>query len=804
MRKNGNISKIITSILGIVASLIMILPQIQTLNLFSIKIILILIFAIILIILFNVFKKNHDIRSLLKERGKIPILDSCFKYQNLNIYQCTKDLKKNNKVKEKYIICKLLKKKHKIVVIYGDAGFGKTTLLKYLYSTIAKKSSKKIAPLIIPYLLYLSEYNHLEEDFNINKIEKNIYFVKDKTLRHLFFLDGFNEITYSNLEIVINTIERIFKKDNFSIVISTRPALFNYKFSTLFRSMEKFYYVIENWDKNQVSKYLLSQGIPRKKSIKMPEKTLKFFQTPFIAYLFISRIENKILVNSITIFKIIEDYIENIINPSFLEEKPEGYQNYNVNTIYRTVTSGQKLKVLSKLAYVNNNNTLIFSIEILTQILKELLLNTDIINDFILEMHNSGLFLSIDKESYKYRHQILQEYLCSKWVICNREFLPENISSNQFWRDIPQYMFEYFNINEQEIFINNFIEKKDFLTATKLVKHFKGSNVKKIRKKIAAKIISSIERFDSDEKLDEVLNILKDEAEEILIQRIRDADCSIIAPEEYPIGIKFTKEEEQELDSKWRSLGRAISSLTYINSNKAIGVLFEKVSLINSNHLKYHILEYIITTNTHFFFTDVSKNMKIVKIIKIMWVTTDPIISTYSLLIFFKIFKLPFVIVRKRMWNRLFEFIKCKSDLTNSLYYLRNFWNRNHGIECLSIILTKKNYIIYEKLIIDILEKEEKFKYSNSKPFYHAIFKSILKSVYYIEKNKIGYDIIFKKICYSYRISKSDWALKFIDSIFKEMDRIRLEELAKDKNINFRINGLVKHHIDYFKSIDVN
>jgi hypothetical protein len=107
---------------------------------------------------------------------------------------------------------------NKKLVILGDPGFGKTTLLNYLAFEYAKDESKPI-----PILLELKNYRHR---YSLEVYIKNyttIDIQRHKEENFIFLLDGFNELSYEEQsELYIDIDKLVFDFPESSFIISSR------------------------------------------------------------------------------------------------------------------------------------------------------------------------------------------------------------------------------------------------------------------------------------------------------------------------------------------------------------------------------------------------------------------------------------------------------------------------------------------------------------------------------------------------------------------------------------------------------
>lgn len=119
-------------------------------------------------------------------------------------------------------------KKGKYLTIMGDAGSGKSTLIKHLFLNCIKE--KYAVPFLLE-LRYLNDYNGSIENFILEKIFENEigenYRIVNRMLdsgKFVFFLDGYDEINTNMKEKVVKSIDDFITKypDN-KYILTSRP-----------------------------------------------------------------------------------------------------------------------------------------------------------------------------------------------------------------------------------------------------------------------------------------------------------------------------------------------------------------------------------------------------------------------------------------------------------------------------------------------------------------------------------------------------------------------------------------------------
>jgi predicted NACHT family NTPase len=159
-------------------------------------------------------------------------------YQPLFIRKCGKNNKKNEiyrhiaKIKDKRIATESIEKlfeKNQFVTLIGNAGSGKSTIVKYLFLNSIDSNFK--IPIKVE-LRYLNDYSGTVIDFIQEKVFKlNRLASADKIIERLmksgdfvFFLDGYDEITSSKKEKITKEIDdlvKLYNKNNY--LLTSRP-----------------------------------------------------------------------------------------------------------------------------------------------------------------------------------------------------------------------------------------------------------------------------------------------------------------------------------------------------------------------------------------------------------------------------------------------------------------------------------------------------------------------------------------------------------------------------------------------------
>jgi len=379
--------------------------------------------------------------------------------------------------------------------------------------------------------------------------------------------------------------------------------------------------------------------------------------------------------------------------------------------------------------------------------------------------------------------------------------MPENPSSDPYWKDVPVYMFNLLDSDaEKEHFIQKLMEASDFHTIAIILNKFPSKNYENYKKEIMDRIIFSFKQFDSYAWSDEVVRLLLPYSEEILLSEIKKINKDTVAPEELDFNIEITSKDEKHFDENWRVIGRSIPFIAKPNS--LLKTLLVCSSVIRSDHLKYHILEYILESNALNKFRSKINSFKLTN--RLAKNSKNEVINLYQLYIYLKAIGfnkkvIPFI--SKNKWNSTLKYVKDHCDNSHTTLYLRNFWIRNHGIECLSNYLEKSNYNRFSEIVINILKLEECFFYHDYKPFYFAIHKSILISLNKLDIRNVNIKEIIRNLLRSKRLANSRWAIKHLKTLIYRYDRCDLnflDSLDNDNSISQEIKNIIKQRKEFF------
>lgn len=386
------------------------------------------------------FKRNYYTKTLLHRSEPIELTEF---YQPLYIANQPDTTKMSKKVKKipTEDISKLFKKSNYITLI-GNAGSGKSTIVKYLFINAVQTSYK--IPIKIE-LRYFNEYKYSFTDYIYDEIFlfHKLGFTNQIIERLLgedsfvFFLDGYDEISSNKKEQVTQEIDKFvsrFSKNKF--LITSRPYT-NIDTLPFFSN-----YVVCNLDDKEIFSFVKKQISNSEKEL--AEKIIKainqidnrsyrtFLSNPLLLSMFIltfqsySEIPKKRSDFYKQVFDTLYSVHDSVSKLSFVREKISGLPKEGFEDI---------LRLFSFISFFEEK--FIFQEEYLYQklnIIKEKKKNLEFDNDHLVEDLQVAIGI-LNKEGldYTFPHRSLQEYFSANYIsnlsYQNKELIFKKIKS---------------------------------------------------------------------------------------------------------------------------------------------------------------------------------------------------------------------------------------------------------------------------------------------------------------------------------------------------------------------------------------
>ena len=371
----------------------------------------------------NEFKKNYFTKTLLHRSEPIKLTDF---YQPLHIAN-QKDYRKFSHKPKKIPsedISKLFNKSNYITLI-GNAGSGKSTIVKYLFIDAVQKGYK--IPIKIE-LRYLNEYKHTFTDYIFNDIFlfHKLGFTTPIIERLLggdsfvFFFDGYDEISSEKKEQVTQEIDRFVSRfSNNKFLITSRPYT-NIDTLPLFSN-----YIVCDLDEKEIPAFVKKQISDNEKELaekiikaisKIDNRSYKtFLSNPLLLSMFIltfqsySEIPKKRSDFYRQVFDTLYSVHDSVSKLSYVREKISGLPKDGFEDI---------LRLFSFISFFEEK--FIFQLEYLEQKLntiKEKKKNLKFNNDSLIEDLQVAIGI-LNKEGldYTFPHRSLQEYFAANYI----------------------------------------------------------------------------------------------------------------------------------------------------------------------------------------------------------------------------------------------------------------------------------------------------------------------------------------------------------------------------------------------------
>ncbi|WP_157724117.1 NACHT domain-containing protein [Winogradskyella sediminis] len=369
------------------------------------------------------FKRNYFTKTLLHRSEPIKLTDF---YQPLHIAN-QKDYRKfSHKLKKISTedISKLFKKSNYITLI-GNAGSGKSTIVKYLFINAVQQGYK--IPIKIE-LRYLNEYKHSFTDYIFNEIFlfHKLGFTTPIIERLLggdsfvFFFDGYDEISSDKKEQVTQEIDKFVSRfPNNNFLITSRPYT-NIDTLPLFSN-----YIVCDLDEKEIPAFVKKQISDNEEELS--EKIIKaiskidnrsyrtFLSNPLLLSMFIltfqsySEIPKKRSDFYRQVFDTLYSVHDSVSKLSYVREKISGLPKDGFEDI---------LRLFSFISFFEEK--FIFQLEYLEQklnIIKEKKKNLKFSNDNLIEDLQVAIGI-LNKEGldYTFPHRSLQEYFAANYI----------------------------------------------------------------------------------------------------------------------------------------------------------------------------------------------------------------------------------------------------------------------------------------------------------------------------------------------------------------------------------------------------
>jgi len=492
-------------------------------------------------------------------------------------------------------------------VLFGEAGVGKTTTCKWLCQQMAEGwSSQRVVPVYVP----LGEIDP-DGDFQtildrqidgetFNELAHDVQYEDGKLL---LFLDGLNELAPDMLERVLVWSHKVASSRQAMLVLTSRPVV---DAKTIWPAEDIRFFEIQRWTEQQLERYFEKN---RRSSLlrRVPAEVRHSLRLPLLAFLILRRLDWDEPVPSL---HTVSDVFAYILD-QFLATDVEAQKSQIISGDYDTLRSRYKI-ALQKLAYLMTQKRVVQTEgELFESILDEH--EKELFRPLLAHLVNSGLLrctnttVAIDPAAslkelrrlkISFLHQALQEYLTAQWLLSPYAVqLPQDVSHDAFWRDVPIYMIKSFgSAKQQGDFALKFLAgEPDYLTSARLAaeisdigsqKFVQNEVIKGLLENISAQGLYpyAIEAFDAlgNPGIEALRSCLTDQA----------ALTNVFAKFEAHLIRRSIKKSDE---IAWRPLGRSVYLLGELADFWLAEHLNKQLPSICSLHLLYHIGEALLT-----------------------------------------------------------------------------------------------------------------------------------------------------------------------------------------------------------------
>jgi len=434
----------------------------------------------------NYYKKHFNKILLLNNTKKE--FDDIYKYLKIIKY------KEDNKKEEIIQVNQFFTSSTKILV-YGEAGIGKTTLCKYIINNYLNgKFNEKYKYLIYIALRYWKSDglkgairdNYFSLDINsesINLPENN---------KTIYIFDGLDELEEDAKIKLYKEIE-CYKIKNYlvtsryllnnELIFEQKYKIIGYTTDSIQKYVKKFFY-----NNNLKYKTLINY-------IKKYPKINNIVHIPLLLEIICIIWDEKPEKNRIiTLKNLYENLIEKILK--------DFYEYKNNTKIYSVINRIKIIELLSKIAYYSNKSKkFIFDFEFLYELYKNKILYKDELNFFSETLIESGLLKVIRRKSkdilessFEFLHLSIQEFFVAKYI--------DSLGFEESKKIIERYI----NTRRYQDIILLYIDFQSLKEQTKLFDYFVGLHIydEVFKYSILVKIFSKLDKNEQNIKLKEI------------------------------------------------------------------------------------------------------------------------------------------------------------------------------------------------------------------------------------------------------------------------------------------------------------
>lgn len=309
------------------------------------------------------------------------------------------------------------------VTIIGDAGSGKSTLVKHLFLNSIKE--KFAIPVLIE-LRYLNGTNGHLEEYICDQLFENKLSANEKILERLFekgkfvfFLDGFDELNSDIRNHVIKGLNDFMSKyDENKFIVTSRP-FSNIENLSIFRNLN-----VKKLDKNDINNFIDLQLKTEKELAEKIKASLKESKSSYIQSFLANPLLLTLYILTFQTYAEIPDkkyiFYRRVINALFSEHDSKtklGYVREKLSQLNQEQFE-EILKAFSYLSYFEEHFD--FDFDYLNNALKKIKQRKKDIDfdssKFITDMKSAIALWTEDNGNYSFAHRSLQEYFAAAFI----------------------------------------------------------------------------------------------------------------------------------------------------------------------------------------------------------------------------------------------------------------------------------------------------------------------------------------------------------------------------------------------------
>jgi hypothetical protein len=663
-------------------------------------------------------------------------------------------------------------------LLLGEAGIGKTTLCKHIAYRLCDEALRQ-RPRFIPQYVHLGGFGSPDDACQTPLIDHRVLAMAHALqVRPLLILDGWNELRSDRIRdaqlLVASAIDR-----RLAVVVTSRPlAAPDEMFPQ--RNVGLHVFQMQRWTESQLDDYFSRRGY-RDALSRMPNDARACLRLPLLASLLIERVT---ATSSLPSVRTVSDVFDLVVSHRLTALNTSTDPDHTAPAMHWR----QQRACLAELAHRMTQEGVVQTMGAGLEAAIPLGHRGDFAL-FVTRVIDTGLVrcvapvAAVDPRSnapalrdlhIAFLHQSLQEYLTAEHLTadpvpadsangCPKAPLPENVSHNAFWREVPIYMIHLCRDSAaRRAFASRFIDSGDFLTAARLASAVDDIGLaRSLQRAVTSRLMENI----AEQKLYaysiETFRELGQEGQERLLRTIQGEDVkSVFAKAEAHL---LSRDAHRAQEGAWRRLGRSVYILGELGGIEVVDVLRRRVSTVLSLHLLYHIGEALLTllrrdssVGLHSrLFAEAGEDLyKLAR--------GDEITRAFAAAIIRASQGRPSVMAEAD----LEAFLRRQSDLSRP-HFLDEFWKRAHGIEAFAEVSSPQTCAEIALLTFNC---EELADYSSHDEegylqVQSSILKSALRSCFRAPDCRHYWRRLLEAAFQSERVARNPWACRHMEHL---------------------------------------